>query len=152
VEPLPHTTAPDGSPDFVAFRWPAAAAANLVGQRQPLDTAFASDFRLTGYAVIRGGGTPALDLFWQPLQASGPYDLYVHLLDGQSKQVAQADILAWPVDEGPSRDDLLLSQHRLDVPPGSYLAEIGVVHRSSADRQQLVGPPVGVTRVPVTIS
>ncbi len=151
LQTLPHTTAPDGGPDFLAFRWPAQAIASFAAARQPLDAALGSDFRLTGYALVQAGGKPALDLFWQPLQASGPYDLYVHLLDGSGKQVAQADRLAWPVDEGPAKNDLLLTQHVLDVPPGSYTAEIGAVHRLAADRDKLVGPPVGTARVPVAI-
>ncbi len=37
AQPLPHTTAPDGSADFYAFRWPASAAAELLAGRQTLD-------------------------------------------------------------------------------------------------------------------
>jgi hypothetical protein len=112
----------------------------------------APDFRLVGYELARADGKPALDLLWEPLAAAGPYDLYVHLLDGSGKQVAQSDRLAWPIDEGPPRDDLLLTQHVLDVPAGTYTAEIGAVHRLVADRGQLAGPPIGTARLQVTIS
>jgi len=151
AQALPHSEAPDGGPDFLAFRWPAPAESSLLAQRQPLDVAMPPDFQLTGYAVVQVDGKPALDVFWKPLDAAGPYDLYVHLLDGQGRQVAQADTLAWPVDEGPARDDLLLTQHRLNVPAGDYTAEMGAVHRSRADRGQLVGAPIGSTKVPVRI-
>ena len=122
-----------------------------VSARQSLDVSMAPDFRLTGYSVVRVGARPALNLFWQPLQASGPYDLYVHLLDASGKQMAQADVLAWPIDEGPPREDLLLTQHLFDVSSGSYTAEMGAVHRSRTDRAQLIGPPIGTVRIPVTI-
>lgn len=150
--PLPHTTAPDGSADFDAFRWPASAAAGLLGARQTLDAAIGQDFRLIGYERVTVGGKPALDLFWQPLQAAGPYDLYVHLLDASGKQVAQDDKLVWPVDDGPAKDDLLLTQHQLGVPPGSYTAEIGAVHRSTKNRSQLIGEPIGAVRIPIQVT
>jgi 4-amino-4-deoxy-L-arabinose transferase-like glycosyltransferase len=151
VQTLPHTTAPDGRPDFLAFRWPAAAAGSFLSGVQALDAGIGTDFRLTGYEVVSSGGKPALDLLWQPLQAGGPYDLYVHLLDTSGNQIAQSDRLVWPVDEGPDKDDLLLTQHLLDVVPGAYTAEIGAVHRSVQDRGQLVGPAIGVTRLQVTL-
>lgn len=109
------------------------------------------DFRVTGYKLVSSGGKPALDLFWQPLQAAGPYDLYVHVLDAAGKQVGQDDRLVWPVDEGPTKGDLLLTQHQLSVPPGTYTAEIGAVHRSVKDRSQLEGGPIGSVRVPIEV-
>jgi 4-amino-4-deoxy-L-arabinose transferase-like glycosyltransferase len=151
ASPLPHTNAPDGTPDFDAFRWPASAAGGLLARRQPLDAKMGPDFRLTGYALVSSGGKPALDLFWQPLQPAGPYDLYVHLLDASGKQVAQDDRLVWPIDEGPAKDDVLLTQHLLDVPPGTYTAEIGAVHRSVRDRAQLLGGPLGTLRLTLDI-
>ncbi|MBV8086868.1 MAG: glycosyltransferase family 39 protein [Chloroflexi bacterium] len=152
AQPLPHTIAPDGSPDFLAFRWPSPSASELLNARQPLDASIGADFRLAGYELVTVAGKPAIDVFWQPLEAAGPYDLYVHLLDQSGKQVDQADTLAWPVDEGPPRDDLLLTQHQLTVGPGLYTAEIGAVHRSAKDRSQLVGGPIGTARVPLAVS
>ncbi|HVA26317.1 MAG TPA: glycosyltransferase family 39 protein [Chloroflexota bacterium] len=148
AEAVPHTTAPDGSPDFVAFRWASGA---LLSRSEPLDISMGADFRLTGYEMTTSGGKPALDLLWKAIRAKGPYDLYVHLLDANGKQVAQSDRLVWPVDKGPAKDDLLLTQHPLAVPPGAYTAEIGAVHRSVMNRDQLVGPAIGVTRLPVTV-
>jgi hypothetical protein len=148
---LPHSMAPDGSPDFLAFRWPATASADFLSRRQPLDAIMGPDFRLAGFEVVSAAGKPALDLLWQPLAPAGPYDLYVHLLDAGGKQVAQSDRLVWPVDEGPAKADLLLTQHPLDVPAGAYTAEIGAVHRAVKDRGQLVGPAIGVTRIPVVV-
>src|SRR5207302_3993554 len=100
LQPLPHTIAPDGGPDFLAYRWPSPAAAAMLGAKQLLDVAMGQDFRLVGYEMVTVDGKPALDVFWQPLQAAGPYDLYVHLLDTSGNQVTQSDRLAWPVDEG----------------------------------------------------
>ncbi|HLY65442.1 MAG TPA: glycosyltransferase family 39 protein, partial [Chloroflexota bacterium] len=97
---LPHPTAPDGTPDFYAFRWPASAASALLGAMQPLNAPMGSDFSLAGYELTTAEGESALDVFWQPLQATGPYDLYVHLLDQTGAQVAQTDRLVWPIDEG----------------------------------------------------
>jgi hypothetical protein len=152
LQPLPHSTAPDGVPDYLAFNWPASAEGAFLAAKQSQSGDMSPDFRLAGSELVSNGGIPNLDLFWQPLAASGPYDLYVHLLDGSGKQVAQSDRLVWPVDEGPPKDDLLLTQHPLDVPAGAYTAEIGAVHRSSADRGQLVGGPIGKpVRIPVEI-
>ena len=108
LETLAHTDGPAGQPDFYAFRWPAAAVSGFLAARQSVSASMAPDFQLTGYELIRNGNRQALDLFWQPLQPSGPYDLFVHVLDSAGKQVAQSDRLAWPIDEGPFREDLLL--------------------------------------------
>ncbi len=152
LEALPHTNDPAGQPDFYAFRWPAAAVSTFLANRQPVNAGMAPDFQLTAYELVRSGNQQALDLFWQPLQPSGPYDLFVHVLDGAGKQVAQSDRLAWPIDEGPFREDLLLTQHTFNLPPGSYVVEVGAVHRSIQDRGQLVGPPIGqVARIPISI-
>ena len=148
---LPHSTAPDGGPNFLAFRWPAASVASFLAARAPADASFAPDFRLAGWELATSGGKPALDLLWQPLAAAGPYDLYVHLLDASGRQQAQSDLLVWPIDEGPARDDLLLTRHVLDAPAGAYTAEIGAVHRSITDRGQLVGAPIATTRLTVTL-
>src|SRR5581483_10267377 len=60
--------------------------------------------------------------------------------------------LAWPIDEGPDREDLLLTQHTLAVAPGRYVAEVGAVHRLVKDRGQLVGGPIGTPiRIDLTI-
>jgi hypothetical protein len=67
--------------------------------------------------------------------------------------VAQSDRLVWPVDEGPAEDYVLLTQHVFDVAAGSYVAEVGAVHRSAVDRDVLVGGPIGQTlRIPVTLA
>ena len=108
----------------------------------------APDFRLVGYVAADG----KLRLLWQPLAAVGPYDLYIHLLDGSGKQVAQLDALAWPAEEGPADDYLLMTQVALNVAPGRYSAEAGAVHRSSANLGQLIGGPIGeVARIPIEI-
>ncbi|HEX6512127.1 MAG TPA: glycosyltransferase family 39 protein [Chloroflexota bacterium] len=151
LQPLPHTIAPDGGADFYAFRWPAAAVAEVLQASHPLGVTFGPDFRLSGYELQSVGGKPVLDVLWQPLEAAGPYDLYVHLLDSTGKQVAQSDVLAWPIDEGPVRDDLLLTQHALAVPPGTYTAEIGAAHRSVGDRAQLVGAAIGTQRIAIIV-
>jgi hypothetical protein len=148
LEPLPSTLDPHGGADYVAYRWPAATAARFLGERREFAADMSPDFRLSGYVVAPG----QLRLFWQPLAAKGPYDLYVHLRDGAGRQVAQSDVLVWPIDAGPSGDDLIVTRHPLPAPPGAYVAEVGVVHRSPEDRAQLVGGPVGeVANIPVVL-
>jgi len=152
TQAMAHSNAPDGVPDFLAYRWPAAAQAAFLALRTLASGDMSPDFRLVGYELTSNAGKPALDLFWQPLQAAGPYDLYVHLLDASGRQVAQSDSLAWPIDEGPDREDLLLTQHTLAVAPGRYVAEVGAVHRLVKDRGQLVGGPIGTPiRIDLTI-
>ncbi|HEV8634259.1 MAG TPA: glycosyltransferase family 39 protein [Chloroflexota bacterium] len=148
LERLPSTLDPHGGDDFVAYRWPAEAVERFLAERRAAAADMPPDFRLIGYALAER----ELRLFWQPLAAKGPYDLYVHLLDGAGRQVVQSDVLAWPIDAGPPHDDLIVTRHQLAAGPGAYVAEVGVVHRSVADRAQLVGGPVGeVARIPVVL-
>ncbi|HEY8695449.1 MAG TPA: glycosyltransferase family 39 protein [Chloroflexota bacterium] len=152
LQPLPHTTAATGVPDYLAFRWPAADAQRFLTAEQPLDVTMAPDFRLVGYSVSGDGAARVLNLFWQPLSAAGPYDLYVHLLDTSGKQVAQSDVQAWPVEDGPENDYVLLTQCPLDVAAGRYIAEAGAVHRSSEDPSKLMGGPIGnLARIPIEL-
>ncbi|HVA26087.1 MAG TPA: glycosyltransferase family 39 protein, partial [Chloroflexota bacterium] len=149
---LPHTTAASGVPDFLAFRWPAADIQRFLAAEQPLGVSMAPDFRLAAYSLSGDGSARMLNLFWRPLAASGPYDLYVHLVDASGKQVAQADVQAWPVEDGPQNDYVLLTQCLLNVPPGSYTAEAGAVHRAADDPSKLVGGPIGqVARIPLEL-
>ena len=148
LERLPNARDPHGGDAFVAYRWPAAAAASLLGAMRPLAASMAPDFRLAGYAQ-QGR---EVRLFWQPLDARGPYDLYVHLQDGGGRTVAQSDVLAWPTDAGPRRDEYLITRHVLDAPAGAYVAMAGAVHRDPADRARLVGGPIGeVARIELTL-
>ena len=161
LEALPSSPGPDGAPDFWAFRWPAASARRFLSAQRPLPANMKPDFRLVSYEPVRLPGRLVMNLIWQQLRADGPYDMFVHLIDRRGKPIAQADRLVWPVkrihgsldfDQVPSSDDLLLTQHELSAPPGTYVAEIGVAHRLARDRSQLVGGPIGeVARVTVTI-
>ncbi|MFI5268060.1 MAG: glycosyltransferase family 39 protein, partial [Chloroflexota bacterium] len=153
LEPLPHTTAATGVPDYLAFRWPETEAQRFIAARQPLDATIGRDFRLTGYSVSGDGSARMLNLLWQPLSAAGPYDLYVHLVDAAGKQVAQSDVQAWPVEDGPQNDYVLLTQCPLDLPPGRYTAEAGAVHRSADDPSKLMGGPIGSdARIPLDLT
>ncbi|MHB8618994.1 MAG: hypothetical protein ACYDAG_05365, partial [Chloroflexota bacterium] len=150
LQTLPHSTGPDGKADFYAFRWPAADVAAFLRTSGPLDGNMAPDFRLVDYTAAYLSGKLTVDLFWQPLRPFGPYDLYVHLMDGKGRQVGQSDRLVWPIDRGSPSGTLLLTQHTFAVPPGSYTAQIGAVHRSVQDRSNLVGGPIGrVVNLPI---
>ena len=152
LEPLPHTTAATGVADFLAYRWPQAQAQGWFGQVHPTDATFGGDFRLKGWSITGQGSARTLNLLWQPLAASGPYDLFIHLLDSSAKQIAQSDSDAWPAEDGPG-DYLLLTQIRLDLPPGAYSADVGAVHRSAADPRQLAGGPIGQpVRLPIEVA
>ena len=148
LERLENARDPHGGDAFVAYRWPAAAAASFLAQMRPAEASMAPDFRLAGYAQ-QGR---EVRLFWRPLEASGPYDLYVHLQDAGGRTVAQSDVLAWPTDAGPRRDEYLITRHALEAPPGRYVAMVGAVHRDPADRAKLVGGPIGeVARIELTL-
>lgn len=148
LERLPNERDPHGGDAFVAYRWPVDALGSFLGAMRPVDASMAPDFRLAGY--VQGGRE--LRLFWQPLAASGPYDLYLHLQDRSGGSVAQSDVLAWPTDSGPRRDEYLITRHMLEAPPGTYVALAGVVRRDPADRAKLVGGPIGeVARIELTL-
>ncbi|HEX6511668.1 MAG TPA: hypothetical protein VF157_05175, partial [Chloroflexota bacterium] len=120
--------------------------------QQPANADMSPDFRLVSSSVRREGNSVVLDLLWQPLAASGPYDLYVHLLDSSGKQTAQSDVLARPPDDGPTSGYLLLTEHTLVAPPGNYRAEAGVAHRSVEHPEQVVGGAIGqAARLPLTV-
>ncbi len=148
LEPLPHSTAATGVPDFLAFRWQDAAARRFVGGFRQAEVSMAPDFELVGYRAAEG----RLRILWRPLPAAaGPYDLYIHLIDGSGTQITQFDALAWPAEDGPS-DYLLMTQLSLDVPPGRYIAEAGAVHRDPNDPSRLAGGPIGeVARIPLEV-
>jgi 4-amino-4-deoxy-L-arabinose transferase-like glycosyltransferase len=149
---LPHPTDPRGAPDYLGFTWPAEAQRHLLAAQQPLAADFAPDLRLASAGVAQRQGGVAITLIWQPLRLSGPYDLYIHLLDASGRQVAQSDLLARPVEDGSTIGYLLLTQHPLDAPPGSYTAEIGAAHRSTEHPDQVIGGAIGQTaRLPVQI-
>src|SRR5207248_2931782 len=121
--------------------------------QRPFDAAFGGELRIKSYAAQRIGSRVALDVLWQQLKPSGPYDLYTHVLDASGKQVAQDDKLYFPVEvmalkersgEGTPTSDLILTRFSYPLPPGHYAIEIGAVHRSSDDLSQLLaaaGPP-----------
>jgi hypothetical protein len=151
LQALPSSANAAGQPDYAAFRWPAADVARFMSQMTPLNATFGADYQLAGTSLERVQGQTVLNLLWRPLQPSGPYDLYVHLLDAAGKQVAQADLLARSPSAG-SGDYVLLTQHPLAAPPGRYVALAGVAHRSTAHPEQVVGGAIGTeVRIPVEI-
>jgi 4-amino-4-deoxy-L-arabinose transferase-like glycosyltransferase len=148
LERLPNARDPHGGDAFLAYRWPAAAVESFLAGRRELSASMAPDFRLAGYAQ-QGR---EVRLFWQPLAPRGPYDLYVHLQDDAGRTVAQSDVLAWPTDAGPAREEYLVTRHALDAPAGRYLALAGAVHRDPGDRARLVGGAIGeVARIELTL-
>jgi 4-amino-4-deoxy-L-arabinose transferase-like glycosyltransferase len=148
LERLPNARDPHGGDAFLAYRWPAAAVESFLAGRREVSASMAPDFRLAGYAQ-QGR---EVRLFWQPLAPQGPYDLYVHLQDGAGRTVAQSDVLAWPTDAGPRREEYLVTRHALDAPAGRYVALAGAVHRDPGDRAKLVGGPIGeVARIELTL-
>ena len=152
VVQVPNSHDALGRADFRAFLWPAAGVEELLRERRPLAGDMSPDFRLTAYRLTHAAGETRVDLFWQPLAARGPYDLYVHLRQASGAPAGQSDRLVWPIDGGPPREDLLLTHHAFRVPAGAYTAEAGAVHRSVADRSQLVGGPIGeVVSIPITV-
>ncbi|MBV8086870.1 MAG: glycosyltransferase family 39 protein [Chloroflexi bacterium] len=140
---LPTPTDPQGAPEFLAFRWPQGAVQQLLAGQKPLAADMAPDLRLSGYTLEPTNAGVSVSLLWQPLAMSGPYDLYVHLLDPTGKQIAQSDVLVRAPDEGSLDGYLLLTRHALAAPPGEYTAEIGAAHRSSDHPERVVGGPIG---------
>ncbi len=96
------------------------------------------------------------------MAATGPYDLYAHLMDSDGHQVAQDDVLAWPAkplagaldfNDTHASADRLLTEYLLEARPGQYEIEVGAVHRQEPNRAKLVGAPIGhMARIPVTIT
>jgi hypothetical protein len=152
VAPLPNPVDALGVPDFLAFRWPEASARQLLASQTPIGADMAPDFRLASYSITSQDAALQIDLLWQPLAVSGPYDLFVHLLDGSGKQVGQADTLVRPPEEGSLAGYLLLTHHSIPVPPGQYTAEIGAAHRSTEHPEQVAGGAIGQTvHLPVSV-
>jgi hypothetical protein len=152
LELLEASRGPDGRPDFQAFHWNREALESYLAALRPAEGSMAPDFALHGLSANRAGDRAALTLAWRPLDPDGPYDLFVHLFDPAGQQVAQADTLAWPLDGQARNRGLLLTHHTFALPPGTYIAEIGAVHRSRSNRGQLEGGTIGdVVRIEVVL-
>ncbi len=161
AQALSASVSPDGQPDFSAVRWPADDAHKFMAAQLASNADFSPDFRLASYESTSLPGRIVLNLVWQQIQAAGPYDIYVHLLDANGRLVSQQDRLVWPIknifgplsiDQAPLSQDLILTQHSLAAVPGSYVAEIGVGHRLARDRSQLTGRPIkDAVHLPVVI-
>jgi len=141
--PLANPADPTGVPDFLAFRWPATAARQFIAAQQPIDVDMAPDVRLIGCSVTQQNEAVVLNLIWQPEAFSGPYDLYVHVLDGSGKQIAQSDVLARPPEDGVAPGYVLLTQHTLPHEAQNGVALAGAAHRSAEHPEQVVGGPIG---------
>ena len=158
---------PLNQPDFFAFTWARSSAERFLHSLTPVGQPMGGDFELAGYSFGRQPETGlVIYAVWRPLRPSGPYDMYVHLLDGEGKQAAQSDRLVWPVrdfrsaseglgsvkrgyyDEGSETDDWLITRHEFANPPGAYIAEIGLARRSTANPAS-VTDGIGNIRVPV---
>jgi hypothetical protein len=170
VQAWPHPNNPLGKPDFFAFSWSRQSAVAFLAQLNPVGQSLANDFEIVRYGLSqRDAAGVVLTVVWRPLQATGPYDMYVHLLDPTGRVVGQSDRLVWPVrdfrhadeglgplrrgyfDEGTETDDWLLTEHDINVPPGSYTAEIGLAHRDSRNPDSVTAG-VGSIRVPVAVT
>ncbi len=152
LQQLPYTVGPGNKPDFYAFRWPEQAVSKFLSAQTSVTYAGADAFKVLSYEAVAQPHHLVLNVLWQQLDPSGPYDLYLHLLDSSNKQVGQSDHLVWPVVrlegsdlmlDGLATRDLLLTQSVIDVPPGQYTAVLGVAHRSWEDRSQVIGGAIG---------
>ncbi|HLG68987.1 MAG TPA: glycosyltransferase family 39 protein [Chloroflexota bacterium] len=166
VETWSRPLNPLNQPDFYAFTWTRQSADAFLSSLSPAGQRFTDDYELAGYRVTPAEGGVSISALWRPLQPSGPYDMYVHVIDGAGKVVAQSDRLAWPVkdfrtaeeglgpvrrgyfDEGWETDDSLLTAHQLRLAPGSYVAEIGLTRRDPADPSKTTGT-LGSIRIPI---
>jgi hypothetical protein len=169
VRTWPHPDNPLDKPDFFAFTWDRVSAEEFLGRLTPAGRPLANDFEIVSYGSLPAKG-PGLRMtvVWRPIHASGPYDMYVHLLDKSGRTVGQSDRLVWPVrdfreaheglgppqrgyfDEGSETDDWLLTEHSIQAPPGTYTAEIGAAHRDPAN-PDAVTSGIGSIAVPVVI-
>ncbi|HUZ77626.1 MAG TPA: hypothetical protein VMV93_08615, partial [Chloroflexota bacterium] len=161
IQVLPHTVGPDGRPDLLAFLWPAPAVAHFRSNQKRVVYGGARDYQVASYQLAQAAGNVDLRVLWRPLSPSGPYDLYVHLINSAARQVAQADYLVWPVVhlqgaeqllEGTPSTDELLTESTFKLPAGDYAALLGVARRSRRDRAKIVGGRLGPElRIPITV-
>ncbi|HLY64507.1 MAG TPA: hypothetical protein VKU60_03140, partial [Chloroflexota bacterium] len=131
---------------------PGSPAAN----NQPLAHAVGRDFggltRLTSYQMDsqpHPGGTLNVELQWQALQPfDANYTVFVHLLDGTNRVVAQQD--AQPLDgQLPTiawqSGQIVNDQHAIPLPAalpaGDYRVEVGLYLQSTGERLSLSDAP-----------
>jgi len=153
-------------PDFVAFSWSRPDAEGFLEHMTSVGQPLGSDFELGAYASSRTADGLMTYALWRPLAPSGPYDMYIHLLDASGRQVGQSDRLVWPVrdfraaseglgpvlrgyfDEGREAEDRLLTRHEFKLPAGQYTAEIGLAHRDPQNPANITAAVASV-RLPV---
>jgi uncharacterized membrane protein len=116
----------------------------------PLDLAFGSAIRLTGFSLNQStfhpGDTLSLLLHWtagQPVPSD--YTVFVHLLAPDGQRVAQHDAFpTWltpqPTSQWPLQQPIL-DNHRLTIPanlpPGFYTLQLGLYHAQTLARLPL---------------
>ncbi len=159
-----------GGPELTVFRWSREANRQFQESLKTVVSPSSAEFVLTGYKALSTSTGAALDLVWHQDHPSGAYDLFVHLLDSDGRQVSQSDRLVWSekklngvmhgepdrrgyFDDGMTTSDTVVTQHSFSgLPPGSYTAEIGVARRDPLDESRVLGGSLGqVVRLPVTL-
>jgi hypothetical protein len=163
------TDDPFGKTAFTVYKLSSDAVGAFLQAQKPIGMQMGDDFRLVSYEAVSPPGRLVVNLLWQQLHVAGPYDLNIHLLAADGHTVAQSDHTVWPLERlvGPdthhwdatatlSDDDLMLTQHAFDAPPGQYTLEIGAVHLAVKNPWTAGAPtsgPIGeLARVPVTIN
>jgi len=99
---------------------------------------------LLAYRVTSSNSKLQLDLTWgAEAQPSKDYTVFVHLLDGSGRVVAQADSQPRGGDFPTSawrRGDVVADSYTLSAPPGQYTVEVGMYYLPTLER--LSGGPV----------
>jgi len=167
--PAGTTDTADGKTAYALYRLPAADQARFLQAQTPVNQTMGNDFRLVSYEAVSPPGRLVVNLVWQQLAPAGPYDLNIHLVNAAGQQAGQSDRTVWPLErfDGPtthhwdatatlSSDDLLVTQHSFQAPPGDYTLEISAVHLGLKDPWTAGTPtsgPVGsVARLPAKIN
>jgi hypothetical protein len=124
------------------------------GQSLALPVSFDQQVALLGYevpaSIARSDATLKVWTAWRVTSEGQPLStaIFVHLLDGQGRLVAQDDRLGYPRHDWQSGDEFVqLHLIAIDkLPPGRYTLELGLYTRESNARWNVLdaaGQPIG---------